>query len=92
MSGVVSVFATFASAEEAERIGLALAMPAEGFADAVAGYAARLTAASPVALALTKRLLTQSPDMPLEAHLRDELSYIKQCFATPEVQQALARF
>jgi len=80
------------SAEEADRIGLAIPVPAERFADEVAAYAARLAAASPTALALTKRLLTQSPDAPLEGHLRDELTSIKQCFATPEVRRAMEAF
>jgi 2-(1,2-epoxy-1,2-dihydrophenyl)acetyl-CoA isomerase len=81
------------SAGEAERIGLAsLVLPAETFAEQVAEYAARLAAASPVALALSKRLLTQSPDTPLATHLRDELTHIKACFATPEVRQAMAAF
>jgi len=81
------------SAEEADRIGLASAvLPADGFAAGVAEYAARLAAASPTAMALTKRLLTQSPDAPLAAHLRDELAAIKACFATPEVQRGMAAF
>ncbi|AHG89247.1 Enoyl-CoA hydratase/isomerase [Gemmatirosa kalamazoonensis] len=80
------------SADEAERIGLALVIPAERFAEDVAAYAARVAAASPVALALTKRLLTGSPDTPLAAHLRDEVAHIKTCLATPEVQRAMAEF
>jgi 2-(1,2-epoxy-1,2-dihydrophenyl)acetyl-CoA isomerase len=80
------------AAEEAERVGLAIVLPAERFADEVAAYAGRIAAASPTALALTKRLLTQSPDAPLEAQLRSELAYIRRCFATPEVQGAMASF
>src|SRR5205085_8021580 len=76
-----------------DRSGLASAVfPADRFVDEVAAYAARLAVASAVALALTKRLLTQSPDTPLEAHLRDELAQIKTCLATPEVQRAMAAF
>ena len=81
------------SAEEAARIGLASAvLPAEGFADAVADYARRLAAGPPIALALTKRLLTQSPDTPLHVQLRDELSHIKTCFATGDVAEAMTAF
>ena len=81
------------SAEEAERIGLAsVLVPAESFAERVAAYAERLAAGPPVALALTKRLLSQSPDTPIEAHLRDELVHIKTCFATRDVAEAMAAF
>ena len=80
-------------AEEAERIGLASALLDDaGFAEAVAGYAARLAAGPPLAMALTKRLLGQSPDTPLEAQLRDELAHIKSCFATADVAEAMAAF
>ena len=80
-------------ADEALRIGLASAvLPAERFAEAVADYAARLAAGPPVALALTKRLLTQSPDATLEAQLRDELTHIKTCFATADVAEAMTAF
>jgi 2-(1,2-epoxy-1,2-dihydrophenyl)acetyl-CoA isomerase len=80
-------------AGEAERIGLAsVVLPAEGFAAAVASYAARLAAGPPLALALSKRLLGQSPDAPLEQQLRDELVAIKQCFHSRDVQEAMAAF
>jgi 2-(1,2-epoxy-1,2-dihydrophenyl)acetyl-CoA isomerase len=80
-------------AVEAERIGLAHAvLPADGFVMAVAGYAARVAAGPPLALALTKRLLAQSPDAPLEQQLRDELTAIKQCFQSADVQEALVAF
>jgi 2-(1,2-epoxy-1,2-dihydrophenyl)acetyl-CoA isomerase len=81
------------SAQEAEQIGLAsLVLPAERFADEVAAYAARLAAGPPVALALTKRLLRASLDTPLLPQLRDELAHIKTCFATGDVQEAMAAF
>jgi len=80
-------------AEEAERIGLASAVvPAESFAANVAAYADRIAAGPPVALALTKRLLNQSPDTPLEAQLHDELGHIKTCFGTRDVAEAMAAF
>ena len=80
-------------AEEAERIGLASrVLPADGFAEAAVSYARQLAAGPPVALALTKRLLLQSFDRPLEAQLRDELTHIKACFETADVREAMAAF
>lgn len=80
-------------AAEAERIGLASrVLPAGDFAGAVAAYARQLAAGPPVALALTKRLLAQSFDRPLEAQLRDELTHIRTCFATRDVAEAVAAF
>jgi 2-(1,2-epoxy-1,2-dihydrophenyl)acetyl-CoA isomerase len=80
-------------AAEAERMGLASrTLPADGFADAVAAYARQLAAGPPVALALTKRLLAQTFDRPLDAQLRDELAHIKTCFATRDVAEAIAAF
>jgi 2-(1,2-epoxy-1,2-dihydrophenyl)acetyl-CoA isomerase len=80
-------------AAEAERIGLASRIVgAERFSDDVRDYARALAAGPPIALALTKRLLAQSPDTPLAAQLRDELAHIKTCFATRDVAEALAAF
>lgn len=79
--------------DEAERIGLASrVLAADGFAEAALAYARQLAAGPPVALALTKRLLAQSFDRPLEAQLRDELAHIKTCFATADVREAIAAF
>ena len=80
-------------AAEAERIGLASAVfPDESFADSVAAYARRLAAGPPVALALTKRLLTASSDSTLDAQLRDEVAHIKTAFATADVREAMTAF
>jgi 2-(1,2-epoxy-1,2-dihydrophenyl)acetyl-CoA isomerase len=80
-------------AAEAERIGLsAQTIPDANFADDVRAFASRLAGGAPVAWALTKRLLARSLDTPLEAALRDELVYIKQCFATADVGEAIAAF
>jgi 2-(1,2-epoxy-1,2-dihydrophenyl)acetyl-CoA isomerase len=80
-------------AAEAERIGVAAQVLADAdFAAGVAAYASRLAAGAPVAQALTKRLLVRSQDMPLDAALRDELTYIKQCFATKDVGEAITAF
>lgn len=80
-------------ATEAERIGLASrVLPAATFGAEAAAYARQLAAGPPVALALTKRLLAQAFDRPLEAQLRDEFAHIKTCFATRDVQEAIAAF
>lgn len=80
-------------AAEAERIGLAsMVIGDDGFADHVHEYAERLAAGPPTALALTKRLLSTSLDVPLEAQLERELAYIKTCFATSDVMEAMSSF
>jgi len=81
------------AADEADRIGLASAVyPAESFADAVAAYAAGLAVGPPIALALTKRLMLDSPSASLDAQLRAELVHIKTCFGTADVREAMAAF
>ena len=80
-------------ASEALLIGLAtMVIPDDEFSLAVSGYAGRLAAGAPIAQALTKRLLVQSYDRPLDAALRDELTQIKTCFATADVQEAIQAF
>jgi 2-(1,2-epoxy-1,2-dihydrophenyl)acetyl-CoA isomerase len=80
-------------AAEAERIGLAARIVGDDvFMQSVREHAAQLAAGPPVAQALTKRLLVRSLDTPLDVALRDELVYIKQCFATSDVTEAIAAF
>ena len=80
-------------AEEALKIGLAAAVfPDDTFGDSVRAYATTMAQGAPVAQALTKRLLAESPDKPLDAALRDELTYIKQCFTTGDVAEAITAF
>ena|SRR5436189_1127233 len=80
-------------AAEAERIGLAAHVVADpAFVDAVRDHASLLAAGPPIAHALTKRLLVRSLDTPLETALRDELVYIKTCFATADVAEAITSF
>lgn len=80
-------------AAEAERIGLVTAVfGADDFASRVHEYAARLAAGPPIALALTKRLMLSSAGATLDAQLRDELTHIKQCFATEDVAEAMRAF
>jgi 2-(1,2-epoxy-1,2-dihydrophenyl)acetyl-CoA isomerase len=78
---------------EAERIGLAsMVIADDGFADHAIEYAERLAAGPPNALVLTKRLLATSLDAPLEAQLERELAYIKTCFASRDVAEAMSAF
>lgn len=80
-------------ANEAERIGLvASVFPAETFEASVAAYAAQLAAGPPLAFALTKRLMLSSATSSLDAQLREELTHIKSCFATADVQEAVRAF
>ena len=80
-------------AVEAERIGLAAeVVPDAELAARTREYASRLAAGPPIAQALTKRLLARSLDAPLETALRDELVYIKQCFTTGDVAEAITAF
>jgi len=80
-------------AAEAERIGLAAHVVADAeFADRVRALAAQLASGPPVAHALTKRLLVRTFDTPLDVALRDELVYIKQCFETADVAEAISAF
>jgi 2-(1,2-epoxy-1,2-dihydrophenyl)acetyl-CoA isomerase len=80
-------------AAEAERIGLAAeVVPDAELLPRARECASRLAAGPPIAQALTKRLLARSLDTPLDAALRDELVYIKQCFATADVTEAIAAF
>ena len=79
-------------AAEAERIGLASAVVDDtSFASAVSSYAERLAAGPPIAYALTKRLLVGDPGR-IERHLERELTFIKTCFASKDVGEALAAF
>jgi 2-(1,2-epoxy-1,2-dihydrophenyl)acetyl-CoA isomerase len=80
-------------AAEAERIGLAARVVPDGeIAAEAAAYAARLAAGAPVAHALTKRLLAETFDRPLDAALREELVHIKYCFTTADVAEAMTAF
>lgn len=80
-------------ADEALRVGLVSHVwSADRFDAEVMAYAARLAAGPPLALALSKRLLLGSADATLDQQLRDELTHIKSCFASADVQEALAAF
>jgi 2-(1,2-epoxy-1,2-dihydrophenyl)acetyl-CoA isomerase len=80
-------------ASEAERIGLAsMVIGDDDFADHAYQYAERLAGGPPTAFALTKRLLSTSLDVPLETQLERELAYIKTCFDSKDVTEAMAAF
>jgi 2-(1,2-epoxy-1,2-dihydrophenyl)acetyl-CoA isomerase len=80
-------------ANEAARIGLVSALlPAASFATGVAAYAAQLAAGPAMALALSKRLMLESPTATLDAQLRQELAHIKTCFGTADVREAMTAF
>ncbi|MDB5081453.1 MAG: Enoyl-CoA hydratase [Chloroflexi bacterium] len=81
------------NAEEAERIGLvSKIIPVENFGAAVAEYAAQLASGPPVALTLTKRLLTASLDRDLPTQLRSEYAAILKCFQTADLAEAMRAF
>ncbi len=81
------------SANEAMSIGLVAELYAESeFAVGVADYVGRLAAGPPVAFALTKRLMLASAAATLDTQLREELTHIRTCFATKDVQEAIAAF
>lgn len=80
-------------AEEAGRIGLAAAVvPDADFAAQVARYAERLAAGPPIAFVLAKRLLASALETALEPQLERELAFIKTCFGSQDVSEALAAF
>ncbi len=80
-------------AEEAERIGLvSRVLPAEGFQETTASYAADLASGPPIAQTLAKRLLAQSPDLDLRTMLQLELTSIKMCFTTDDVREGMRAF
>ncbi len=80
-------------AEEAERIGLvSRILPADGFREAVADYAAKLAAGPPIAQTLTKRLLVDSLQTDLTEQLRRELALIGICFTTDDTREAMRAF
>jgi 2-(1,2-epoxy-1,2-dihydrophenyl)acetyl-CoA isomerase len=78
---------------EADRIGLAAAVvPDTEFAVGVANYAARLADGPPNAFVLTKRLLASSLASSVDQQLERELTFIKTCFASNDVAEALRAF
>jgi 2-(1,2-epoxy-1,2-dihydrophenyl)acetyl-CoA isomerase len=80
-------------ADEAERIGLATRVVEDAdVLGAAQQFAAELAAGPPIAMALTKRLLSESAYATLEGQLRSELVHIKSCFASADVREAVTAF
>ncbi|MEK4129763.1 enoyl-CoA hydratase/isomerase family protein [Solibacillus sp. FSL W8-0474] len=80
-------------ADEAEQIGLINGVfPAEEFQKQVMNFAVELAAGPPIAMTLSKRLLTTSQDTDLTTILKQEYAFIKQCFETKDVQEGVRAF
>ncbi|MEP6765459.1 MAG: enoyl-CoA hydratase-related protein [Gemmatimonadaceae bacterium] len=79
--------------DEAFRIGIATSVVADDALAATVGVlASRMAAGPPVAMALSKRLMMESSTATMEQQLRKEVVSIKTCFATADVQEAIAAF
>jgi enoyl-CoA hydratase/carnithine racemase len=89
----LAFFADIISANEAEEIGLVNRVLPDGEVDAfVDGWASRLAAGPPIALAQTKRMLNNSINATLEQALEDEASAQANNFNTRDTAEAMAAF
>ena len=89
----LAFFADIISAKEAEGIGLVnRVVPAAQLDDVVEEWARRLAAGPPIALAQTKRLLTNSFEVTLEQALEDEGMAQTVNGATADTAEAMAAF
>jgi 2-(1,2-epoxy-1,2-dihydrophenyl)acetyl-CoA isomerase len=80
-------------AEEALRLGIVAAVyPDESFREQAHAYAARLAQNAPISMTNSKRLLAESFTNPLPTQLRRELTLIRQCFGTEDVQEGMRAF
>ncbi len=79
--------------EEAEQIGLINGFyEDEEFNERVMEFAKNLAEGPPIALTLSKRLLTASPDTDLTTMLKKEWYSIKKCFETEDVKEGIQAF
>jgi 2-(1,2-epoxy-1,2-dihydrophenyl)acetyl-CoA isomerase len=86
-------FGDWIGADEAAHIGLVNRLVAEGQAlEEARGWAQRLAASSPRALAWIKRVLHTSFDASFEEALDAEARGIVDCVATPEFREAMQQF
>src|SRR6185503_16966984 len=86
----LALFADIIDAAEAERIGLVNRVVADAeIDDFVDGWAARLAAGPPIALAMTKRMLDNSMAVTLEQALDDEGVAQSLNFSTADTMEAL---
>lgn len=79
--------------DEAERIGLvSKVFPDDEFQERVFECAKELAGGPPIALTLSKRLLTTNADQELSTILKKEYAFIKQCFGTKDVREGVQAF
>lgn len=79
--------------EEALRVGLVNDVFAGAeFVERVMAFAKSIAAGPAMAMTLSKRLLAASPDMGLPALLKQELTAIKLCLQTADVQEGIRAF
>ncbi len=89
----LALFADIIDAAEAERIGLVNRVVPDGQIDEfVDGWAARLAAGPPIALAMTKRMLDNSMAVTMEQALDDEGVAQSLNFSTADTMEALRAF
>lgn len=89
----LALFADIIDAAEAERIGLVNRVVPDGEIDEfVDGWAARLAAGPPIALAMTKRMLDNSMAVTMEQALDDEGVAQSLNFSTADTMEALQAF
>ncbi|MEP7114777.1 MAG: enoyl-CoA hydratase [Ilumatobacteraceae bacterium] len=89
----LALFADIISAAEAERIGLVnRVVPDAEIDEFVDGWAARLAAGPPIALAMTKRMLDNSLQVTMEEALDDEGVAQTVNFATADTAEAMKAF
>jgi 2-(1,2-epoxy-1,2-dihydrophenyl)acetyl-CoA isomerase len=80
-------------AEEALRLGIvANVYPDESFREQAQTYAARLAQNAPIGMTNCKRLLAESFANSLPTQLRRELTLIRQCFGTEDVEEGMRAF
>jgi enoyl-CoA hydratase/carnithine racemase len=89
----LALFADIIDAAEAERIGLVnRVLPDAEIDEFVAGWATRLAAGPPIALAMTKRMLDNSMQVTLEQALDDEGVAQTVNFGTADTREAMTAF
>jgi 2-(1,2-epoxy-1,2-dihydrophenyl)acetyl-CoA isomerase len=89
----LALFADIIDAAEAERIGLVnRVLPDAELDEFVAGWAAKLAAGPPIALAMTKRMLDNSMQVTLEQALDDEGVAQTVNFGTSDTVEAMKAF
>ena len=89
----LAFFGEIIGADEAERIGLVNRVLADGEIDSfVDGWAKKLAAGPPIALAQTKRMLNNAMNVTLEEALDDEGAAQSVNFGTKDTVEAMTAF